>query len=147
MEAMCTSFEATPALSQHTMSMKIICLFLDNNNSHQFLSGRKLVVLDLNGSLLLRAKGNRHVWARPYFQSFLGYLFHPTVSNPDHGSKAGLEVMIWSSAQPHSVNFMVDSIFASRKSDLLAIWDRSHFGLTKLQYGESTSLCWQMSQA
>jgi hypothetical protein len=102
--------------------------------------GRKLVVLDLNGTLLLRSKGNRKVWARPYFQSFLSYLFHPSVStpkleSPSADSKAGLDVMIWSSAQPHSVDFMVESIFGLKHAkQLVAVWDRTRFGLTEKQY-------------
>lgn len=95
---------------------------------------RKLVVLDLNGSLLLRSKAGRQVWARPYFKSFLCYLFHPSVATPCQDSKGGLDVIVWSSAQPHSVSFMVESIFGEHAKDLVGVWDRSHFGLTRFQY-------------
>lgn len=98
------------------------------------------MVLDLNGTLLLRSKGNRSLWARPYFKSFLGYMFHPTVTNPTQNSKAGLDVLVWSSAQPHSVKFMVEGIFGQYTKDIIGIWDRKYFGLTKEQYGEAPSL-------
>ncbi|THG95159.1 hypothetical protein EW026_g6444 [Hermanssonia centrifuga] len=88
---------------------------------------RKLLILDLNGTLVHRAPAarpkNKHgpkpvdeqgrplprlrsVHPRPYMPAFRAYLFAPE-------TKAWLDVMIWSSAQPHSVDDMVD-----RKAEL-----------------------------
>ncbi|PSR77097.1 hypothetical protein PHLCEN_2v8086 [Hermanssonia centrifuga] len=81
---------------------------------------RKLLILDLNGTLVHRAPAarpkNKHgpkpvdeqgrplprlrsVHPRPYMPAFRAYLFAPE-------TKAWLDVMIWSSAQPHSVDDM-----------------------------------------
>lgn len=43
---------------------------------------------------------------RPYLPSFRGYLFAPE-------TQAWLDVMIWSSAQPHSVQGMVERVFGA----------------------------------
>ncbi|QRV81204.1 NLI interacting factor-like phosphatase [Ceratobasidium sp. AG-Ba] len=89
---------------------------------------RKLLVLDLNGTLVLRAPrtwGNRPVMNRPFAKTFRDYLFH-------QGSH--LDVMVWSSAQPHSVDSMVDVFFGSDRSRLVGLWARDTLGLTEEQY-------------
>ena len=43
--------------------------------------------------------------------------------------------MIWSSAQPHSVNDMVGKTFGQSKDGLLTIWARDTLGLTDEHYG------------
>jgi hypothetical protein len=118
----------------------------------------KLVILDLNGTLLLRSKSNKSVFLRPYLQSFFAYLFHPRVSHavsqsvrkPEDSqalyiqgestrsteNKALLDVMVWSSAQPHSVQAMIETTFKDKAKYLLAVWDRTKFGLTAAQYGK-----------
>lgn len=107
-------------------------------------SSRKLLILDLNGTLLHRAAPHgprkdkrtnqgkplprlRPVHARPYMPSFRNFLFAPQ-------TKKWLDAMIWSSAQPYSVEDMVDKTFGKSKSALVAIWARDTLGLTNEQY-------------
>lgn len=130
-------------------------------------TARKLLVLDLNGSLLLRAahkraeptkpqwagRGNpnrggspvhhpqdpyadpaalrplRAVHRRPYLGSFTSYVLHDS-------TKAWLDTMVWSSAQPHSVADMVEQCFGDRKSELKEVWARDTLGLSAEDYRE-----------
>ncbi|KAJ7318857.1 hypothetical protein DFH08DRAFT_971216 [Mycena albidolilacea] len=76
---------------------------------------RKLLVLDLNGTLLSRSKRTRRgpsapnpgitrsqlVHPRPYLGTFKEYILH----HPS--TKKWLNAMVWSSAQPHSVADML----------------------------------------
>lgn len=86
------------------------------------LQVRKLLVLDLNGTLLYRAphkpfpRGEhpyanpykprplRQVHPRPYLPAFRAYIAHPK-------TREWLDVAVWSSAQPHSVKDMVGRAF------------------------------------
>ncbi|KAI0631706.1 hypothetical protein C8Q77DRAFT_1060652 [Trametes polyzona] len=114
---------------------------------------KKLLVLDLNGTLLHRSPhtprpkyrhqqpqeerprdehGNwlprlRAVHPRPYMHAFRSYLFAPQ-------TRAWLDVMVWSSAQPHSVGDMVDKCFGEDKEKLLAVWARDTLGLSDDHY-------------
>ena len=109
---------------------------------------RKLLILDLNGTLVHRAPYTRPknkyepppvdetgkplprlrpVHPRPYMPAFRQYLFSPE-------TKKWLDVMIWSSAQPHSVNDMVDKCFGGEKEKLVAVWARDTLGLSSDQY-------------
>lgn len=105
---------------------------------------RKLLVLDLNGSLLLRSPHSRKagqsrlrtVYSRPYLPSFRSYIFHEE-------TKPWLDVMIWSSAQPHSVHDMTDKCFQDRKKELRAIWARDTLGLNQDEYREFFFLPYQ----
>ncbi|CDO68507.1 hypothetical protein BN946_scf184998.g4 [Trametes cinnabarina] len=114
-------------------------------------SSRKLLILDLNGTLLHRSphvhrpkqrhhhedrprdeQGNllprlRPVHPRPYMRAFRSYLFAPQ-------TREWLDVMIWSSAQPHSVRDMVDKCFGEDKDKLLDIWARDTLGLSEDHY-------------
>lgn len=110
-------------------------------------TSRKLLVLDLNGTLLLRSAHSgrrgppfpfsrvhhqpalRTIYPRPYLPSFCAYIFHPTTLQ-------WLDTMVWSSAQPHSVNDMVDKCFGSYKEGLKAIWARDTLGLSSDEYCE-----------
>ena len=116
---------------------------------------RKLIVLDLNGSLVLRAahtarvpptrKGGsghpydnptqprplRAVHPRPYLKTFTTYLLHDE-------TKKWLDTMVWSSAQPHSVDDMVGKTFLERKDELAAVWARDTLGLTTEEYCKSS---------
>ena len=108
---------------------------------------RKLLVLDLNGSLLLRSsripksyRGHHHhhqypaprrVMPRPYLAAFRAYIFAPQ-------TRAWLDVMVWSSAQPHSVEDMVLHAFGSDRDQLFAIWARDTLGLAEDHYCEAT---------
>ena len=102
---------------------------------------RKLLVLDLNGTLLIRSARSRTasglqlrpVQPRPYMQSFRQYLFCLE-------TKAWLDTMVWSSAQPHSVDDMVNKVFGTTKSELKAVWNRKSLGLSEDDYREYTSL-------
>ncbi|RDX50716.1 hypothetical protein OH76DRAFT_1348325 [Lentinus brumalis] len=108
---------------------------------------RKLLVLDLNGTLLHRspngprarhyerprdARGNllprlRPVHPRPYMPAFRSFLFAPQ-------TRAWLDVMVWSSAQPHSVNDMVERCFGEDREKMIAVWARDTLGLTNEHY-------------
>ncbi|CDH61404.1 had-like protein [Lichtheimia corymbifera JMRC:FSU:9682] len=78
---------------------------------------RQLVILDLNGTLVSRI--NNGMYVRPYQDLFLDYLFK------------WFDVMVWSSAQPHSVANMC-RLFGSRQP--VCIWDRRCFQLSGSQY-------------
>jgi hypothetical protein len=109
-------------------------------------SSRKLLVLDLNGTLLHRSPRTnknqprypipgqegfqprlRSVHPRPYLPSFKSYMFHPS-------TKEWLDVMVWSSAQPHSVHDMVDKCFHDEKHHFVAVWARDTLGLPQHLY-------------
>ncbi|KAF9182891.1 hypothetical protein BGZ51_004367 [Haplosporangium sp. Z 767] len=82
-----------------------------------------LVILDLNGTLFYRAKNNKlNVTARPHLAPFLDFLF------------ANCRVMVWSSAQPHSVEAMLSFGFGDRVSKLDRVWSREHFRLPRSDY-------------
>ncbi|KAG8722602.1 hypothetical protein FRC09_006001 [Ceratobasidium sp. 395] len=92
---------------------------------------RKLLVLDLNGTLVLRSPREfgamRTVMARPYAKTFRKYVFR-------EGSQ--LDVMVWSSAQPHSVDSMLDVFFDSDRNRLAGIWARDTLGLATENYSQ-----------
>ncbi|KAH7333950.1 hypothetical protein B0J17DRAFT_674790 [Rhizoctonia solani] len=92
---------------------------------------RKLLVLDLNGTLVLRSprnyQGPRTVMPRPFSKTFKEYLFRD-------GSH--LDVMVWSSAQPHSVDSMLDSFFGPDRSHLVGVWARDTLGLSSENYSQ-----------
>ncbi|KAH7868202.1 uncharacterized protein C8R40DRAFT_1062647 [Lentinula edodes] len=103
-------------------------------------SHRKLLVLDLNGTLLFRPKrytkpahdahGSvrlRVIHPRPYITSFREYLFHPQ-------TKIWLDTMVWSSAQPPSVKDMVQRCFGDRPGELKAVWARDTLDLDPIAY-------------
>ena len=106
-------------------------------------ASRKLLVLDLNGTLLLRGgytgrrttpstslfPSLRTIYRRPYLPSFRAYIFHPTTLQ-------WLDTMIWSSAQTHSVNDMVEKCFGTDKELLKAVWARDTLGLSNAEYCE-----------
>lgn len=129
---------------------------------------RKLLILDLNGTLVHRAAPNqprnrpkhkgpdgtasnqdaveplvdsagrplprlRPVHPRPYMGAFRSYLFASE-------TQQWLDVMIWSSAQPYSVNDMVSKTFGDERDKLVAIWARDTFGLSNENYGMSVTL-------
>ena len=116
-------------------------------------SARKLLILDLNGTLLIRSQHNprsrgkvahggnnipqtprmRAVQPRPYIPTFCAYLFAPE-------TREWLDTMVWSSAQPHSVADMVGKVFGDSKSKLVAVWDRESLGLSRKEYCECLAI-------
>ncbi|KAJ7097638.1 hypothetical protein C8R44DRAFT_811839 [Mycena epipterygia] len=105
---------------------------------------RKLLILDLNGTLLLRSKRSRSgpsapylgtrsriVHPRPYLTSFREYIFHPS-------TMVWLDTMVWSSAQPPSVADMVNHCFGDQQRKFLAIWARDTLGLPPALYNQKT---------
>ncbi|PPQ95423.1 hypothetical protein CVT26_008443 [Gymnopilus dilepis] len=108
-------------------------------------SSRKMIVLDLNGSLLVRSphkkanpyadhsqpRGLRSVHPRPYLAAFVSYILHPE-------TKKWLDTMVWSSAQPHSVDDMVQTCFKQRRNELKAVWARDTLGLSGDEYHKKT---------
>ncbi|KAH9840620.1 uncharacterized protein C8Q71DRAFT_854498 [Rhodofomes roseus] len=105
-------------------------------------SSRKLLILDLNGTLVFRSPHAsrakyrpqdrgvprlRPTYPRPYMRAFCEYLFALE-------TKRWLDVMVWSSAQPHSVNDMVDKCFGPSRRELVAVWARDTLGLSNDHY-------------
>ncbi|CAE6477030.1 unnamed protein product [Rhizoctonia solani] len=92
---------------------------------------RKLLVLDLNGTLVLRSprtyNAPRAVMPRPFSKTFKEYVFR-------EGSH--LDVMVWSSAQPHSVHSMLESFFGSDRNRLVGVWARDTLGLASEHYSQ-----------
>ncbi|CCG83022.1 Uncharacterized FCP1 homology domain-containing protein C1271.03c [Taphrina deformans PYCC 5710] len=86
----------------------------------------KLVVLDLNGTLVWRpdrARSGHPPKLRPGLREFTRFLF------------ANFAVMVWSSSTPNSVSTMCNAIFDDDQSNrLVAAWARDTLGLTQQQY-------------
>ncbi|KAI1300710.1 hypothetical protein EDD11_006022 [Mortierella claussenii] len=79
---------------------------------------KKLVILDLNGTLFYRADSHkRTVYPRPHLRYFLQFLFQNFL------------VMIWSSARPSSVQAMLKCGFGGYENRLERVWSRDHFKL------------------
>ncbi|KAJ6512948.1 hypothetical protein C8R45DRAFT_330497 [Mycena sanguinolenta] len=100
---------------------------------------RKLVIFDLNGTLLLRSprgSGQRKIYPRPYARALVAYLAHPAVF-------AWLDCMVWSSAQAHNVAEMVDRVFGAGEGAgsgpiLRAVWARDTLGLGREAFYRKT---------
>lgn len=77
------------------------------------LPKKLLIVLDLNGTLLVRSFGNNTTTTRPHVKEFLAYCIkHHCVA-------------IWSSARRKNVERMLTYLFTRREiSQLVAIWSR-----------------------
>jgi hypothetical protein len=82
-------------------------------------SPRKLlIVLDLNGTLLLRVGRGSNYTPRPHVPEFLAYCL-------EHHA-----LIIWSSARPHNVTAMVAQLFTPEQhAKLVKIWSRDHLRL------------------
>ncbi|KAJ4347905.1 uncharacterized protein N0V89_009277 [Didymosphaeria variabile] len=86
---------------------------------------RKLVILDLNGTLLYRPNSRnqpRKMIARPFLKQFLAYLFD------------NFAVMVWSSAKPDNVNVLVEIGLEEYRHRLIACWARDTLGLEPKHY-------------
>jgi hypothetical protein len=127
---------------------------LDTTTSAPASAPRKLLILDLNGTLLVRSQaGSPH--PRPYMPSLRDYLF-------DSRTRKWLDVMVWSSAQTRNVEKMVRRCFfdvelgevlgeqeleqqqgsKSKTGDkwggkLTAVWARDTLGLSKSEFCQS----------
>lgn len=86
----------------------------------------KLVILDLNGTLLYRPNARNQptrMIGRPFLRQFLSYLFE------------NFSVMIWSSAKPENVKILVENgLGEDFQPKLAASWARDTLGLTPKQY-------------
>ncbi|KAF7726582.1 hypothetical protein EC973_008627 [Apophysomyces ossiformis] len=85
---------------------------------------KQLLVLDLNGTFV-RRYNNQGMFVRPYSTEFFDFIFQ------------NFTVMVWSSAQPRSVDMMC-RMFGHHRSKLVRIWDRDKFSLTREQYYRKT---------
>lgn len=84
-----------------------------------------LIVLDLNGTLLVRKKAGKTFHPRQSLQPFLDYCF------------AKHSLLVWSSATPHNVHGVCSTLFTpAQRSQLLGEWGRDTLGLTPAQYRE-----------
>ncbi len=90
-----------------------------------------LVVLDLNGTLLVRPNRMRprEFRIRPGVPILLDYLFNSHV------------VMVYSSARPENVEAMVNALFKEKHAKkIIAIWGRDKLELTPAQYNEKVQV-------
>ena len=93
-----------------------------------------LIVLDLNGTLLIRSRGRKTYHPRPGLQPFLDYCL------------ANHYLLIWSSATPGNVQGVCATLFTpAQRSLLLGEWGRDTFGLTHGQYRENVQVYKQLS--
>ncbi|KAI4130099.1 MAG: hypothetical protein LQ347_003507 [Umbilicaria vellea] len=82
-----------------------------------------LLILDLNGTLLVRRRASRSYTPRPSLGKFLRYCFK-------HHS-----VLIWSSATPTNVTSICRKVFSKeQRRNLLGEWGRNTLGLTSTEY-------------
>ncbi|KAJ4378767.1 hypothetical protein N0V86_005639 [Didymella sp. IMI 355093] len=93
-------------------------------------SGRTLVILDLNGTLLYRPNRNKKTMiARPFLIPFLRYLF------------SNFAVMVWSSARPENVASLVEqSLEEDLRKTLVAQWGRDAFNLKPEHYNQNVQV-------
>ena len=93
-----------------------------------------LIVLDLNGTLLIRRPGSKSYHPRPCLQPFLDYCL------------ANHFLLIWSSAMPANVQGVCSKLFTpSQRSLLLGEWGRDTFGLTSKKYRERVQVYKRLS--
>lgn len=88
---------------------------------------RKLVILDLNGTVLHRPsrKQPKRFIPRPSLQPFIAYLFD------------NFSVMVWSSARPENVTALVEAGLGDYGKGLVACWGRDKFGLHPKHYNRN----------
>ncbi|KAF7727073.1 hypothetical protein EC973_008036 [Apophysomyces ossiformis] len=86
---------------------------------------KHLLILDLNGTLASRTKRKNAMYIRPYQDLFFDTIFRD------------FTVMVWSSAQPTSVDNMC-RMFGPYNDKLKLRWDRRDFGLTAKEYHQDS---------
>ncbi|KAL0570641.1 hypothetical protein V5O48_011322 [Marasmius crinis-equi] len=141
--------ESEPSTSTTTLSPSYLSqTSVPSRRIEDPTASRKLLVLDLNGSLLVRPKRSgkgkevehasgeaatrtRTVIPRPYIPTFREYISHPRTTS-------WLDTIVWSSAQPHSVRSMVEKCFGDRTNCLKALMARDTFGLDAASYGRKS---------
>lgn len=95
-----------------------------------------LIVLDLNGTLLLRSNSGSSYTPRLKVQGFLDYCL------------ANHVLIVWSSARPHNVKDMVAKLFTAEKhAKLVKVWSRDHLRLgshydTRVQVYKQLTWLW-----
>ncbi|KAJ2555588.1 hypothetical protein EV175_002231 [Coemansia sp. RSA 1933] len=92
----------------------------------------ELIVLDLNGTLLMRSaprkdKG-RIAYSRPHLQEFLKF------------ATENFAVMVWSTAQPHNVNNMVKMMLNPYHEKFVRVWDRRFCDLNGRYFSKTPSI-------
>jgi hypothetical protein len=135
--------------------MELSAPFISHEDEEPGTLASKLLVLDLNGTLIYRNKtgsGGRTSYARPYLGCFFKYIFRTL---PDENQPRPWEVFVWSSAQPHNVRAMLESTFdpahidglwekelatgsmdMGEKGKVLGVWARDKMGLSEKEYGQ-----------
>ncbi|KAG0173424.1 hypothetical protein DFQ30_008034 [Apophysomyces sp. BC1015] len=93
-------------------------------STHLSNSPEQLLVLDLNGTFVQRYQ-NQGMFVRPHGAEFLDFIFQ------------NFKVVVWSSAQPRSVDMMC-RMFGRHRPKLLFEWDRTMFGLSEKEYYQKT---------
>lgn len=99
----------------------VLCDYAQNERTTKH---KQLLVLDLNGTLILRgahtkAKGmrGRMGYTRPYLKDFMDFVL-------EH-----FAVMVWSSAQPFSIDDMLSLLMKPYQKRLVRVWDRRFCGI------------------
>ncbi|OZJ05394.1 hypothetical protein BZG36_02018 [Bifiguratus adelaidae] len=101
---------------------------VDQQTTAGQMGRKKLLILDLNGTLFYRPRGsgpNRRIFNRPHIHTFLHYALSHYV------------VMVWSSAQAYNVDRMLDK-FGLYKHHVSAVWNRSSFNLSREEFKRKT---------
>jgi len=110
--------------------------YLDRANvpSRRLESPKKLlIVLDLNGTLLVRSNRGSNYTPRPHVNEFLAHCL-------EHH-----KLIVWSSARPHNVKPMVAQLFNAKKhAQLVKIWSREHLRLGE-HYNEKVQVYKQLT--
>jgi hypothetical protein len=88
-----------------------------------------LLVIDLNGTLILRNRAAQSFVVRRNAQKFISHIL------------ATYTVVIWSSAQPKNVNRIVEKLFTKKeRQKLVAVWGRDKLDLSKSDYKEKVQV-------
>lgn len=135
--------------------MEVSVPFIAHEDDEASSLASKLLVLDLNGTLVYRNKSHsnsRNAYPRPYLGCFFKYIYRPQA---DENQPRPWEVFVWSSAQPHNVRVMLESTFdpahieglwdvkegevdLGEHGKVLGVWARDKMGLSEKEYGELT---------
>jgi len=110
--------------------------YLDRANarSRRLNSPKKLlIVLDLNGTLLVRSNRGSSYTPRPHVNEFLAHCL-------EHH-----KLIVWSSARPHNVEEMVKQLFSAKNlAQPVKVWSREHLRLGE-HYGEKVQVYKQLT--